>query len=156
LDVEEIQIHVNSLALRGEELPEKKPDGELRVLCLGGSTTGCEEMTEERTWPAQLQALLRERVPARAIRVINAGVRTYDTHMSWIDYALRLHRLEPDVVAIYHGINDLGTHLRGGPEIAPLRNYSGRAMEPFLFEGDARKHTLLEDVRSLLGHSQLV
>lgn len=156
LDVDEIEIHVNSLGLRGPEVPERKEPGELRVLCLGGSTTGCEEVREAETWPARLEAWLRERIPERPIRVINAGVPTYDTRMSLLDYSVRLHRLEPDVVAIYHGINDLRSHARGGIRVSPAKNYTGRAMEPFVFESESRKHSLGEDLRSVLGHSRLI
>jgi lysophospholipase L1-like esterase len=137
IDVDDLQIHINSHALRGEEFPEKKPPGEVRILCLGGSTTAGEEVGEAETYPAQLQAILRARYPGLNLRVINAGVPSYDVPHSLRDYELRLYRFEPDVVTIYHGINDLYIyHTAGEPEIRPEHNYTGRRLEPWLEEVD--------------------
>ena len=137
IDVDDLHIHINSHALRGEEFPEKKPPGEIRILCLGGSTTAGEDVGEADTYPAQLQAMLRARYQGLDIRVINAGVPSYDVPHSLRDYELRLYRFEPDIVTIYHGINDLFIYYSAGaPEIRPVHNYSGRRLEPWVQEAD--------------------
>ncbi len=157
LDDPEVEIHINAHGLRGEEFPLAKPAGEVRILCLGGSTTAGEEVREAETYPAQLEALLRRRCPGRAIRVINAGVPTYDLGRSLTQYALDLYRLEPDFVTIYHGINDLFDHTAGGPEIRPAANYTGRAVAPFVFEGDGDEELSLRDcLRPLVRRSQVL
>jgi len=132
-----LSIHINSHALRGEEFPAEKPPGEVRIVCLGGSTTAGEEVLDPQTYPAQLQVILRERLPARSIRVINAGVPTYALKHSLDLYALNLRRFEPDFVTIYHGINDLFQYAHEGVEISPRRNYNRRPLAPFVFQGDA-------------------
>ena len=118
-----IQIRINSHGLRGEELPERKPAGEIRILCLGGSTTAGEEVGEADTYPAQLQAMLTRHYPTRRIRVINAGIPSYALHQALPHYALQLYRFEPDFVPIYHGLNDLFRHRLGGIAVRPRRNY---------------------------------
>lgn len=148
---EGIEIHINSFALRGEEFPEKKPPGEIRILCMGGSTTAGEEVRESKTYPAQLQCILSQHFPGRQIRVINAGIPSYDLRKSFQHYALRLYRLEPDFVTIYHGINDLGYHGYEIPQVLPKKNFSGRMLEPFVHEGDAVDLNLYWDLRPEVG-----
>ena len=133
----ELRLPINSHALRGEEFPTQKPAGELRILCLGGSTTAGEEVADEETYPAQLQALLCERLPGRAIRVINGGVPSYAVKQSLELYALSLRHLEADYVTVYHGINDLFDFAHAGVEIEPSANFNHRPVAPFVFEGDA-------------------
>ncbi|MBI4879908.1 MAG: SGNH/GDSL hydrolase family protein [Planctomycetes bacterium] len=155
-----LDIRINSHALRGPEFPEEKPPGEIRVLALGGSTTAGEEVAEADTYPAQLEQMLRERFPGKNLRVINAGVPSYHVEDSFRHYSLRLFRLRPDFVTIYHGINDVRLYGRGGPDIAPKQNYSGRALSPFVYEGDALGPRAESAFRWLLGafadRSQLV
>jgi lysophospholipase L1-like esterase len=139
LDDPESQIHINSHALRGEEFPTTKPPGEIRILCLGGSTTAGEEVREAETWPAQLQELLRARNPGVSIRVINAGIPTYDVPMSLRLFELDQARFGADIVTIYHGINDLYYHRHADLSLQPSRNYTGRPTMPFVFEGAAER-----------------
>jgi lysophospholipase L1-like esterase len=133
----DLSLHVNRHGLRGEEFPADKPPGELRVICLGGSTTAGEEVDDDETYPARLQALLRARFPERAVRVINAGVPSYSLEQSLDHYALRLRRFEPDFVSVYHGINDLFEYGHEGVGIQPRLNFNGQPVAPFVYEGDA-------------------
>lgn len=142
----DLHIEINSHALRGEEFPEAKPAGEIRIMTIGGSTTAAEEVGEEETYPAQLQALLRARFAGRHIRVVNAGIPSYSVKNALLDYSLRLYRFEPDFVTIFHGINDLYYHRAAGLKIAPRKNYSGRAVSPFVFQGDAPQQAWWESV----------
>ncbi len=98
---------VNRLGFRGEEIAAKKPPGVFRIACLGGSTTENEFVDDSQTWCAVLQRLLRRRAGDDRIEVVNAGCATYTTAHSFINYALRVSDLKPDVVVIYHAINDL-------------------------------------------------
>lgn len=142
-----IEIHINSHGLRGEEFPETKPSGEIRIVCIGGSTTAGEEVVEAKTYPAQLEAILREHYPGRLIRVVNAGIPSYNLRRSLLHYALNLYRFEPDFVTIYHGINDVGYYASETPEITPKANYSARALEPFVYEGDAVEGGFLTEMK---------
>jgi lysophospholipase L1-like esterase len=155
-----LQIRINSHGLRGEEFPEKKPPGEVRIIALGGSTTACEEVREGETYPAQLQAILRQRCPGRSVRVINAGIPTYDTRGSWLLYALRLFEFEPDFVTIYQGVNDVMSNASGGLEVLPKLNFNGQAITPFVYQGDAAPlspvREVVDDVEALFKRSLLV
>jgi len=139
MELTDLTLHINSFALRGDDFPVRKDTNEVRILCIGGSTTAGEEVSDDLTYPAQLQKLLQDAFPQKTIRVINAGIPSYDLKKSFAHYTLRLYELRPDFVTIYHGINDLFYHLGESPEIAPKRNYSGRDLAPFVFEGDARE-----------------
>lgn len=108
LDGDLVSIHINSMGFRGEEFPYAKQPGELRIACVGGSTTFCAEASHDsRTWPAQLQAQLRERFPERDVRVINAGVPGYRIRHSLQNLRERVLPLRPDVVILYHAHNDI-------------------------------------------------
>lgn len=54
-----------------------------------------------------MEQKLRAAFPGRSFEVINAGVPGYTSAESMINYQLRVSRLKPDLVIIYHGYNDL-------------------------------------------------
>lgn len=104
------QVSHNSLGFRGREISVAKPPGVFRIACLGGSSTyGQSESSDEAIWPARLEVLLNEDAPAGAprVEVINAGCQGYSTFESLINLELRVVDLEPDLVLVYHGINDM-------------------------------------------------
>jgi lysophospholipase L1-like esterase len=104
-------IAINRLGLRGSDVPPAKPTGRLRILCLGDSTTfgvwrnDVFEIRYDTSYPAELDALLRERGYARA-EVLNAGVMGYTTAHALRLLLSRLRPLAPDVVTIRLGNND--------------------------------------------------
>ncbi len=101
----------NSHGLRGEELSLEKPAGELRIACLGGSTTYSTTVANWReSYPAQLEARLHEFGHAN-VRVLNAGVQGWSSFESTLNLHLRLLELEPDVVIVYHGVNEVPPRL---------------------------------------------
>lgn len=103
-----VSLKINSLGFRGEEFPLAKPEGELRIVCLGASTTFCAEASNNaHTWPARLQADLAARYPDRSIRVINAGIPGYCIEHSAENLRRRVLPLDPDVVILYHAHNDI-------------------------------------------------
>ena len=108
LDGDFVSLHINSHGFRGEEFPLTKEADELRIVCLGASTTFCAEASSDaKTWPARLQAELSARYPGRVIRVINAGVPGYCIEHSAENLRRRVLPLEPDVVILYHAHNDI-------------------------------------------------
>lgn len=102
----------------GERLTVPKPPRQLRVVCLGGSTTLPSTDAEGVSYPRALERLLRDRFPGRDIVVANAGENGYSSAHSLVNLALRVLEADPDVVAIYHNINDLSV------------NYFGAGAEP--------------------------
>jgi hypothetical protein len=109
------QVSHNSLGFRGPEVKTPKPAGTFRIVCLGGSSTyGHGPSSDLTTWPARLQAHLREARPDRGVEVVNAGCRGYSTFESLGNYAFRASDLEPDLVLIYHTVNDMRCALYTG------------------------------------------
>jgi len=105
-----IRIEVNSLGFRGGEIAVPKPPGTFRIFAVGESTTfGWKGVTSHReAWPARLEAKLRAAHPGRTIEVINAGVPGYTSVEQRVNFMLRISKLEPDALVIYHGNNDIG------------------------------------------------
>jgi lysophospholipase L1-like esterase len=78
-----------------------------RALAIGGSTTFGERLDrEEDTWVHRLERKVRER-SGPACDVVNGGVPGYTLNENIIHYTMMLTHLEPDVVILYVGINDV-------------------------------------------------
>ena len=85
----------------------------LRILALGGSTTFGEKVKrEEDTWVYQLEQHVRG-VCGNTCEVINGGVGGYTVAENLIHYSILLSQLEPDIVLLYEGINDVDARLFG-------------------------------------------
>jgi hypothetical protein len=67
---ERFRVEVNSLGFRTHEFAVPKPPGLLRVVCIGGSTTVAGR-TNDETYPAHLERMLRARHPGLTIEVLN-------------------------------------------------------------------------------------
>lgn len=97
----------NSLGYRGREIPRVKSEGEFRIVCLGGSTTYTSSVFDHtRTYPAMLERDLAA-AGHPEVRVINAGMHGWTSWESLVNLEFRVLDLEPDLVIVYHGINDL-------------------------------------------------
>lgn len=97
----------NAAGYRGELRAVPKPEGTYRILCLGGSSThGTTPNTDADTWPARLEAHLTE-ATGKNVEVINFGVFGYSTFESLVNLSFRGVALEPDLVLVYHSINDM-------------------------------------------------
>lgn len=78
--------------------PARGP-GEVRVVCLGDSTTYGYFLPEDRAWPARLQAHLNEWAPeGLRFEVYNCGVPGYGPQQCKRLLQSRYMRLEPDIV----------------------------------------------------------
>jgi lysophospholipase L1-like esterase len=129
-------ITTNDQSLRGG-LVSAKGTRTARVLCLGESTTFGFGVSDEATYSAQLEQLLRERQPKRDFEVLNAGCCAWTTFQSLTYLKTRGLELHPDVVVFYHWFNDeLPTAMRDSnnneigiarsdPELYRLRQSSG-------------------------------
>jgi lysophospholipase L1-like esterase len=103
-----INVKINSLGFRGEEFSKDKPPNTLRIACVGASTTYCPEVSSnDATWPAQLQTLLRARFPDIRVEVINAGIQGIKSSDSLKNLRYRVLPLEPDLVIFYESHNDI-------------------------------------------------
>jgi hypothetical protein len=111
----------NRRGYRGGPIPRPKPAGEFRIACLGGSTTYGSMVNDPRlAYPAQLEREFHAKGYPH-VRVINAGAEGWASHESLVNLEFRVLDLAPDLVIVYHAINDL----------------NGRMVWPFeAFQGD--------------------
>lgn len=106
----EVRFTVNQLGLRGPETNLAEED--FRLLVVGGSAAECLYLTDEKSWPWRLGALLSEQTGRR----IYAGNAAKSGHMAMHHaYLLEHYRRarQFDLVLVMCGINDLGACLRG-------------------------------------------
>ncbi len=98
----------NNWGFRGDALLVPKPQGEVRVFLVGGSTTECLFLDDEDSLNAVVQrALQRHAAEHVTFRVFGAGKSgdRSDDHVSMIVH--RLVQLEPDAIVVFAGFNDL-------------------------------------------------
>ncbi len=102
----------NSLGFRGDEITTEKPEGVFRIAAVGGSTTYTVRVEDnDKSYPAQLERILREKFGYENVEVINAGVADYNSWDSIINLTFRVLPFEPDLIIIYHGTNDVHARL---------------------------------------------
>ncbi len=131
----------NSQGFRGREVALKKPEGVFRIVTVGGSSTyGNTPTSDAMTWPARLEWHLNER-QTRPVEVLNAGVVGWNLFESLINLEFRVLDYDPDLVVVYHTINDARCALwTGGGEIqrdnshwrAIWPTHSGSPVDPYL------------------------
>jgi len=98
----------NAYGFRAHEFPAEKRPEDFFILCLGGSTVwGAAAATNADTWPERLEQLLASRYPGRHIEVFNLGTDFATSVYSIVNLALIGMHLQPDLVIIYHGWNDV-------------------------------------------------
>lgn len=103
---------VNSLGYRGPEVAIPKAPGGFRIVALGGSTTyGGYLDSYELAYPHQLQLELATVYGLDQVEVVNAGVPAYSTWETSVNFMLRVPDLNPDMIIIYHALNDLAPRM---------------------------------------------
>lgn len=103
---------INSRGYRGPEIEVPKPPETYRIVALGGSTTyGGYLDSYELAYPHQLQQILKTEYNLSDVEVINAGVPAYASWESAVNFMFRVQDLEPNLIILYHGINDLNARL---------------------------------------------
>lgn len=123
-------ISVNEHGFRGPEITVPKPEGVYRIFAIGESSTfGWKGVaSHEEAWPALLEKKLGVLYPLRTIEVINAGVPGYTSVEQRVNFMLRISRLQPDAIVIYHGNNDI--NWSWVPEVETKLIYGRELMQP--------------------------
>ncbi len=97
----------NSLGYRGDEVLSPKPPGQYRIVCMGGSTTYGDKFEEYfMSYPSLLEEELKLR-GYNNVNVINAGAQGWSSCESLINFELRILDLEPNLIIVLHGINEI-------------------------------------------------
>lgn len=123
---EDATARINAQGFRGPVVAVPKPGDVYRIVLLGGSTTHGWGVGDGETIDANMRAILRARYPDRRIEVVNLAFDGYDSYQLAERFESDGVPLQPDLVIINAGINDVRN--------APYRD---------LVEGDPR--TLLWD-----------
>jgi lysophospholipase L1-like esterase len=98
----ESHFTTNNMGFRGPELVMPKPADEFRVFLVGGSTAECFYLDDDDALGAVLDEVLAPRV---AVYNVGLSGAASDDHVAMIGQ--RLVHLEPDLVVVFAGINDL-------------------------------------------------
>jgi len=100
-------IRINSHGTRGPEFAVQKQPDELRVLCLGASTTwGATVKSVDRPYPEVLEEMLRSEFD-RPVTVINSGIAGLQVQATAHRLEVELMRFQSDVAVVYHGFNNI-------------------------------------------------
>ncbi|MEJ2673210.1 MAG: SGNH/GDSL hydrolase family protein, partial [Deltaproteobacteria bacterium] len=97
----------NSLGFRGPE-PPADFSRDLTIVTVGGSTTECFDLAEDKTWPHDLDVKLQRHF--KHLWLNNAGLSGNSTFGHYILMKDYLIKLKPQVVVFLVGINDVGLH----------------------------------------------
>lgn len=112
-------VSTNAQGLRERRPVGHKPRGTFRIVCVGDSVTFGYRIPlvfpdapevydhEERPYPGQIEQILRARFPGRDIEVITLAVPGYSTHQGLLLLERTIGWLDPDVVVICFGFNDV-------------------------------------------------
>lgn len=81
---------------------ERQKDTEVRIICIGDSTTFGVAVDYHESWPYLLEKLLRDRYPRRKIKVLNAAIPSANPRHIKRVFQLHLAQHKPDIV-LYKG-----------------------------------------------------
>lgn len=94
-------IGINSLGYRGPEFPARRPEGTIRLVFLGSSTTfDPYASSDEATWTNQTVENLRARLPACAFDYANAGGPGNSVDKIALHFRHFASKIEPSVVIV--------------------------------------------------------
>ncbi len=96
---------VNALGLRGPEITREKPTGVTRIAILGGSSVFGYFVNDGEEAAQVLETNLNSK--SSGVEVLNAGVPGYNLFQTHDRFRERISPLEPDIVILYLGWNDL-------------------------------------------------
>jgi lysophospholipase L1-like esterase len=94
----------NSLGFRGPEKPQHFEDL-LSIITVGGSTTECHFLSDDKTWPHLLGEILKDSLPG--IWLNNAGFDGHSTFGHQVLLNDHLLKIKPKVILFYVGINEV-------------------------------------------------
>ena len=95
-------MRISEYGFRSDDFELEKAPENFRILTFGGSTS------HARNYPKKLQTFLQAQAwnGKGVIEVINAATPTWNSTQSLIQFITRAIYLNPDMIIIYHAIND--------------------------------------------------
>ncbi len=97
----------NALGFRGPVVSIPKDPSVFRILLLGGSATHGWGVNDNETIDAYMRDLLRVRYPNRTIDVVNLAFDGYDSYQLLERLRSDAIQLQPDLIIVNTGINDV-------------------------------------------------
>jgi lysophospholipase L1-like esterase len=99
------QVITNSVGFSGKEFTREKPDGSLRVVCMGNSSTFGWGVPPDSCYARLLEVSLNEKL-GRPVQVINAGIPGYSSLQGFVQYERNILELDPDIITLSFMAND--------------------------------------------------
>lgn len=109
----------NSLGFRGEDVP-RNFESYLSIIAVGGSTTECFFLSDEKTWPYLLGQKLKKTYTK--IWINNAGLDGHSTFGHIILLRDYLVKIKPKIILFLIGVNDIAMDSLGRNDKIYLRN----------------------------------
>lgn len=103
---------INPLGFWGPERTMDKPDGTMRIVALGGSTTA-----GPTAWPYQLETVLNAADLGSTVEVINLGIGGWTSAEALAAFAMVGLSYDPDLVVVHCVNNDMEPMRAVEPEI---------------------------------------
>lgn len=97
----------NSQGFRGPTVQSPKPPRVFRIVVLGGSTTHGWAVNDDETIDAYMRELLKQRYPGSEFDVVNLAFDGYDSYQLLERLRTDGLPLEPDLIIVNSGINDV-------------------------------------------------
>ena len=101
-----------------EKIEIPKPKNIKRIVCLGASTTGNyignTKSNRYTSYPLELEKYLKMKNNNKNIQVVNCGIGGANSADLLVRYSLQIIDMEPDILIIYHGYNDIYNYLTKG------------------------------------------
>ncbi len=118
--------HPSGYAERNTVFAEKKPEGSLRVFCIGGSASASWPHPVSETYSAYLEQALQKAYAPKPVQVINVSAHGFASYRVKAVFE-EIAALEPDAVVVYSGNN----------EFLETRSYDTSSLANFLekFQG---------------------
>jgi hypothetical protein len=158
LSPKDVELHVNRHGFRGEDMAIAKSDGTFRIFVLGGSTVLSSRVHYKKSHVRLLGLALQElfaQAPDddRKVEIQNAGNHWHTSQHSLMKYLFQVKDFDPDLVIVWHGINDLyrwcsPPRFSRGDYQADYSHFWGPTAEMVM------AHELLPDPKPLIGFGE--
>ena len=139
-----MDFEINPFGFRSKSMKTAaKPAGTVRLFFLGGSTTECLYLSEEKTFVSLVEKKLSERYPSLRFEAVNAGM---SGNIAAATLGLLIYKIlyyEPDIVFVMLSINDM--RYGAAPGFDPVNRPKNRR-KPSLDEAPAPVGRLLTEI----------
>ncbi len=123
---ERFEVTINQQGFRGRDFSPRPAPGVTRIVTLGASSTFGYFNRDDMTYPAYLERFLQEARPEAKFEVINLGIPHLASAQILALFVAEALPLEPDIVTIYAGSNDVQGITERRPGL--IRLTAGRLM----------------------------